>query len=273
VKFGLKDILYLTIILSLCGYIYFLFQLDKNLKSEIVSNNKLLSQHFEEITTSVENLQSHKDSSIATKATEVKAKIDDLKEKLSNKNISDFEKETLRKELVKVKKEFDEYQSSIMFNMIDMIDAKDNEITLLNNKMVRVQKQLENCSGGNTTLITHKVHNQKIIAALSLNVMPVNRKGGQTYKARNVAGLQCEFRISGDLQDVGFNHINLVVIDSNGKTISSEKDTININSKDFTFFFTCPAEYHFKSGKYTVKATNERSEFEAIYSFTLSGKF
>lgn len=257
----------------MCGFIYFLFQLDKNLEAEVKANKKMLSEHFDEIYESVDNLQAHRDTSIANKATVVKTKIEDLKSKLSNKNISDFEKEKLRKELVKVKKEFDDYQSSIMFNMIDMIDAKDNEITLLNNKMTRVQKQLENCSGGNTTLIKHKIHTQKVIAALNMSVMPVNRKNQQTYKARNTVGFICDFRISGDLEDLGFNHINIIVIDYKGDIISTKEDNIDINTKEFSYFFEPDKNYNFKSGKYTVKATNDKSEFESIFSFTLSNKF
>lgn len=261
------------IIALLSGVIIFLIRIDQELEEEVKANKALLAHHFEEIYSSVENLQTHKDTLISSKASEVKTKIDELKEKLSNKNISDFEKERLRLELVKVKKDFDEYQSNIMFNMIDMIDAKDNEISLLNFKVDRVQRELINCGStviapqtNKKTIVTHNV-----LSSLNLGVVPMTRKNVQTYKAKNVDYLSCDFTIYGEINSLGFKSVNLEIKDPSGNIISSEKDKVELTSNHVSYQFKPATGYRFKSGKYMVRATNG-SEFESIFSFTLSSK-
>jgi hypothetical protein len=265
-KSSSREFLYLpTIFLLIIGLIFFTVRSSTPKVSDEQKDS--LANTFISIDDELENLASTGDSVTIEKVKHVRTQIDEVKSKLSEPGVSVDEKNILKRKLTTLKTEYQNYQNTIMENMLTLIDQKDLEIDELSVKVKDLTDQLEASKNRRPEVVS-----KGKVSAISLSVLALNKKNTETFKSRYVNGLKVSLQFNGTTTDLGFDALKLEVTDPQGKIITSENDKINIHELPATIVLKPTFKYLFKPGRYTIKAYDKTSSFEVNQVITLNNK-
>lgn len=141
-KASSREFIYLPVIfLLIIGLIF--ISLKSKVPQVSAEQKDSLTNTFILIDDELENLAASGDSSTIEKVKQVHAQIDDIKSKLSEPGVSVDEKNILKKKLTTLKTEYQNYQNTIMENMLTLIDQKDSEIDQLTAKVEELTQLLD----------------------------------------------------------------------------------------------------------------------------------
>lgn len=141
-KASSREFIYLPVIFVLIIGLIFI-SLKTRVPQVSAEQKDSLTNTFILIDDELENLAQSGDSITIQKVKQVHEQIDDIKSKLSEPGVTVDEKNILKKKLTTLKTEYQNYQNTIMENMLTLIDQKDSEIDQLSAKVEELTQLLE----------------------------------------------------------------------------------------------------------------------------------
>jgi hypothetical protein len=241
----------------------------------LVESKKVISQDLSDINFQLEQIKKNKDTAFSNKAESLKQEIESIKRELDG-NTSDEQQIKLKNRLTQLQNqiqslnsEYQNYQQSIVTNMIDVIEVKDKQLDEVYQKFINTKAELSELKKE-----LGKLNEKKIVSSIHFTVIAYNKKNYETKKSRYTSYLQLNLKVNGADSLLAFNDIYLQVIDPLGKNIARPGEKLSLKDPNAypSYKFMPPEGQSFRSGVYRVRLFEEANKFELIHTISLNSK-
>ncbi len=278
--FKSREPFYIIALVILVGSIFWLLR-EQGTANEfanaqfLVESKRVIDQDLANVDKQLEWIKKGKDTAFTVRATTLRNQIETIKKELDGATSDDqqislkLKLTALQKEIDLLNVEYENYQESIVDNMIEVIDAKDKSYNELFAKFLKTKTELSELKND-----TERLNDTKIVSSIHYTVSAYTRKNSETKKARYTTYLKLNLKINAD-SVLAFQTVNVQVIDPLGINIARPGEQIDFRNPNTypEYKFTPKEGATFRAGVYRVRLFQDPYKFEIVHTVSLNSKW